>query len=146
MDTGIQQDNIKPPSNQIKYEDYGQEYKKWRISLRNGMYGLDVDAIEWRYFDGVLTPVAVLETTSIRQNQPVNDNYLNLILSRFDNGIQSQTSLYIANALNVKAYIVAFRRGLEEFWIYNLTDRTRWYHVSKEGMIKFLERQRPKNV
>lgn len=108
--------------------------------MDRSLYATDLDLIEWRYINGVLTPVGVLEITRVDQDKEVNDKYKSEILSRYDSrDMQGQATRKAASMLNVKAWIVLYRKGCSEFWIYSLTDDNgRWYHSDHERLEKWL--------
>lgn len=116
------------------------EYTDWRRKLGDDFYCTDVDQLEWREIDGVLTPVAVLELTMVEGNAHVPQKYLNNILDRFliRDG-QGEMAQRLAAKLGVKAWIVLFRWDLTEFWVYDLCGTRRWYHTSPAKYKAWLE-------
>lgn len=105
-------------------------YSKWHRTLGRGVYMTDVDAIEWRYREGRLTAVGVMELTRADQDVQVTETYLNSIIWRYEQrDFQAKTARAVAQALNTNAYIVLFREDCSEFWVYNLTNTKTWVHM-----------------
>jgi hypothetical protein len=105
-------------------EDRSIAYSNFHRTLDKSLLTTDVDYIEWRFIDGVMTAVAVIEVTRVDKNILVNENYFKAILDRFEKrDVQSKAALTVANALNTKAYIVLYREDCSEFWIYSLSDK-----------------------
>lgn len=118
-----------------------QPYSDWHRTLSKDLLMLDVDFIEWRFRNGELVPVGVMEVTRVDHGKDVNDRYLNAILKRFnERDLQGRAARKVAEALATKAYIVLFREDCSEFWVYNLTDEHGWHYFIPIGMERFLER------
>lgn len=116
-------------------------YSDWHRTLAPNLLMLDVDFIEWRYRNGELAPVGVMEVTRVDQGRTVDKYYTDAILQRFEQrDLQAQAARKVAAALKTKAYIVLFRQDCSEFWVYNLTDRAGWTHYSPQQMADFLQR------
>lgn len=117
-----------------------QPYSDWHRTLDRSLLMLDVDFIEWRFRNNQLVPVGVMEVTRVDVGKVVNDNYLQAIISRYEErDIQARATRLVASALRTKAFIVLFRQDCSEFWIYNLTDRTQWTHFTPAEMETFLK-------
>ena len=121
-------------------EDRSKEFRDFHRSLDKTLYATDLDLIEWRYINGVLTPVGVLEITRVDQGKQVNDQYKSEILKRYDKrDMQGLATRTAASLLGVKAWIVLYRKGCSEFWIYSLTDNDqRWYHYDRDRLERWL--------
>jgi len=110
-------------------EDRCAAYRRWHRLLGREFPVLDVDQVEWRKREcGELYPVATIELTRVDGDRPVPPGYLSAILGRFDErDFQGRHSRVVAEALDVKCWIVAFRWDLGGFWVYNLTDGQGWF-------------------
>ena len=122
-------------------EDRSKEFRNFHRTLHKSLYATDLDLIEWRYINGVLTPVAVLEITRVDQGREVNEQYTSAILSRYEErDMQALATRTAASLMGVKAWIVLYRQGCTEFWIYNLTNNdNRWYHYDSDRLEKWLQ-------
>lgn len=113
------------------------DYRKWRRSLAQHMYGTDIDIVEWRVVDGEIKPILVLELTRLDEDGPkwLSPKYLDAIIHRFTKRDgQGKAITTIAGLIGVDAIIVLFRQDLSEFWLYNLSNPTEqgWHHMLKE--------------
>ena len=114
-------------------------YSEWHRKLGRSYYSSDVDSIEWRFVDGELKAVGVMEITRVDDGITVGEKYLSSILDRFINrDLQSKTATRVAEVLNTKVYIILFRENCKEFWLYNLTDRKGWTHLNEYWMSYFI--------
>ncbi len=101
---------------------------------------LDVDFIEWRLRDGKLVAVGVMEVTRVDNGKEVNEQYLKSILDRYEQrDIQARATSQVAESLGTKAWIILFRENCSEFWVYNLTNKRGWWHLTPEKMEEFLK-------
>ena len=115
-------------------------YSDWHRTLDKSLVMLDIDFIEWRFRNGRLIPVGVMEITRVDSDKEVHQGYLNAIISRFEErDIQARSVRYVANALRAKAYIVLFREDCGEFWVYNLSDKEGWFHFTPHEYKEFLK-------
>lgn len=115
-------------------------YSDWHRTLNRRLLMSDVDFIEWRYRDGGLVAVGVMEVTRVDAGRRVTRGYLGAIIRRFEQrDFQARVARKVANALGTKAYIVLFREDCSEFWVYNLTDHEGWVYFDEAGMEQFLE-------
>lgn len=115
-------------------------YSDWHRTLSKNLLMLDIDFIEWRFRNGRLVPVGVMEVTRVDIDKYVTINYLNSIINRFEQrDLQARVARTVANALNTKAYIILFREDCSEFWVYNLTDKTMWANYDPKQMEDFLQ-------
>lgn len=115
-------------------------YSEWHRSLGRSYYSSDIDSIEWRFVDGELKAVGVMEITRVDNGIFVNDKYLSSILDRFTNrDLQSRTALKVSKALETNTYIILFRENCKEFWIYNLTSKKGWIHLNTFWMSQFIK-------
>lgn len=116
-------------------EDRTAAYRKWRYSFGRGIWAMDVDQVEWRRDEnGEPRVVATIELTRVDGNVSVPPTYLQKILDRFDDrDFQAEHSRYVARALGVPCFIVAFRWDLSEFWVYNLSEKRErgWWHLDR---------------
>lgn len=118
-----------------------RNYSDWHRTLDRSLIALDVDFVEWRIINGVLMPVAVIEITRAKRGLMMDDDYLNIVLRRFEERtIQARTARYIAAALKVKAYIVLFLEDCSWFWVYNLSDKCGWYSLTPAQYEDFLKK------
>lgn len=122
-------------------EDRSKEFRDFHRSLDRSLYAIDVDLVEWRFINGELTPVATIEITRVDNKQAATPQYLNQIIQRFDErDMQAKAAEILARKLEVKAWIVLFSKGCEEFWVYCLSDRSiGWRHFDKNRLEKWLQ-------
>ena len=102
-----------------------RSYYDFHMAIGPGHYIYDVDGVEWRRFNGVPRPVAVIENTTV-QDARVPPSYFERIAARYRTGGQGYHACFIAERLGVFAYIVAYTTDLACFWRYNLTLGGRW--------------------
>lgn len=115
-------------------------YSDWHRTLGKSLMMMDVDYIEWRFRGGELMPVGVMEVTRVDGGKAVSQGYLDAIVRRYESrDLQARATRKVAEALDVKAYIVLFRINCREFWIYNLSDRNGWDYYNQGQMEAFLE-------
>jgi hypothetical protein len=101
---------------------------------------LDVDFIEWRFINGNLVPVGVMEATRVDLGRQVNDGYLNAITQRYlERDMQARATKFVAAKLDTKAYIILFRADCSEFWVFNLSDGGAWQYFDPKQMETFLK-------
>jgi hypothetical protein len=116
-------------------------YSDWHRMLSSRLLMLDVDFIEWRYRNGELVPVGVMEVTRVDRDRTVDAHYLDAIVRRFEQrDLQAVAARKVAEALKTKAYIILFRQDCSEFWVCNLTDRAGWMHYPPQQMAEFLQK------
>ncbi len=117
-----------------------QQYSDWHRTLDKSLLMLDVDFIEWRLIEGKLTAVGVMEVTRVDNGKTVDDRYLQSIIDRYEQrDIQARATTQVAESLQTKAWIILFRESCTEFWVYNLTNKRGWWHLSPEKMENFLK-------
>lgn len=109
------------------------EYKRWRIALGVGAVW-DVDQVEWRWVDGDLRPVAVIELTTVAPGFVFADadhthRYLAKVVERYDKG-QGQNALTVADGLNVNAWVVLWMPEMRTFFRYCLSFPTQWERLA----------------
>ncbi|MDX2273768.1 MAG: hypothetical protein NW237_17705 [Cyanobacteriota bacterium] len=115
-------------------------YSDWHRTLDRKLLMIDVDFIEWRYREGELIPVGVMEVTRVDHDKLVTPAYLAAIIDRFESrDLQAKAARQVAAALGVNAFIVLFREDCREFWVYNLTDPSPWQHLLPDQMETFLK-------
>tara|TARA_Y100000593_G_scaffold31767_3_gene62484 strand:- start:15950 stop:16426 length:477 start_codon:yes stop_codon:yes gene_type:complete len=113
-------------------EDRTLGYRSWRLEQARGLYTTDVDQVEWRAIGGKLVPVAILELTRVDGDRRPVQKYFDAIIDRFTNrDSQKQTITYVADKLNVNAFIVAYLQNLSQFYVYNLSEGDGWKFYSK---------------
>jgi hypothetical protein len=116
------------------WEDRAAVYRNWRYKagLSRG-YVADIDQLEYRFIDGVFTPIALLELTRVDDENWISPQYLNAITERFKRDGQGKVAREVASLLGLacEAWIVLFRKSLSEFWIYNLTLEKGWVQMSQ---------------
>ena len=117
-------------------EDRTLEFRKWHRELEGYLATVDIDMIEWR--DG--KPAALLEITRVDGGIYVTGNYLASIINRFRTQLQGKAARVVAEALGCKAYIVLYRQGLTQFWLYNWTDDCGWEPLTQYEMARFLRK------
>jgi hypothetical protein len=116
-------------------------YSLWHRTLDRSLLMLDVDFIEWRFRDGKLVPVGVMEVTRVDKGKEVNENYLASILRRYDvRDLQGRIARKIAEMLKMRAFIVLFREDCSEFWVYDLSFNRGWKYFDPYEMEAFLKR------
>jgi len=59
-------------------------YSDWHRTLSSKLLMLDVDYVEWRYRNGELAPVGVMEVTRVDRGRTVDAHYLDAITRRFE--------------------------------------------------------------
>lgn len=115
-------------------------YSDWHRTLDRKLLMLDVDFIEWRYRNGQLVAVGVMEVTRVDNGKQVNEQYLSAIINRFETrDLQARAAKQVAAALKTHAYILLFREDCTEFWIYNLSTPNGWKYLEPEQMHNFLK-------
>lgn len=121
-------------------EDRCAAYRRFRAMMNYGAV-TDFDQIEWRSDgQGYLVPVALFELTRVDGNVPVSQNYLDKILDRIlKRDQQGELAKRAASGLDMKAWIVAFRHDLSEFWVYNLSYERGWFHGDAKWFRGFIE-------
>ena len=119
-------------------------YRKWRRKWDRTSYVSDIDQIEWRVVNGEIVPVAVLEMTRMDGEMMPPKGYLDAIITRYTKRDgQAKSICHFAELLGVEAIIVLFQHNLENFWLYNLSTGTGWYHLTKKGYRSWLEVKKP---
>lgn len=114
-------------------------YSDWHRTLDRRLLMLDVDFIEWRFVNGDMVAVGVMEVTRVDNGKEVHQGYLTAIINRFEErDLQARAARKVAHALGTKAYIILFREDCTEFWVYNLTDRRGWDYYDADQMEAFL--------
>ena len=118
-----------------------QEYFLWHRTLSRRALLTNADGIEWRFHsNGQLVPVAVTEITRADAGRVVDDHYLGSIVDRYNRQFQGRAVRELARRLGCAAYIVLFRQGLDEFWVYDLNSgESRWQHLDPIEMGSFVE-------
>lgn len=123
--------------------DRTADYRTWRRTFRHDCYVSDIDQVEWRITAGKPTPVVVLELTRIDGEMPPPRKYLDAIVTRMTKrDAQGATIVALADRLGVDAVIVLFRENLREFWLWNLSRPTQWFHRSRDQYEEWLTRHR----
>lgn len=121
-------------------EDRSAEYKLWHRKLSRSCSALDVDFIEWRYRNGSMIPVALTEITRVDIDKEVSINYLESIVDRYnERDFQGKATRYLANKLGIPAFIILYKQGCTDFWIYDFTKNSWIGSLSQEDMGKFIE-------
>tara|TARA_R110001599_G_scaffold174976_1_gene366956 strand:- start:4447 stop:4860 length:414 start_codon:yes stop_codon:yes gene_type:complete len=129
---------MKKQINRPETKDRAREFQQWHRTLGRRLLASDVDLVEWRFIDGELVPVGVLEIT-LADSEP-SQAYLDAIICRYEKkDVQGRTARHVANALGCKAWIVCYTEGCKRFWIYNLTERKGWFDLDGGEMEQFLE-------
>jgi hypothetical protein len=116
-------------------------YSDWHRTLSSKLLMLDVDYVEWRYRNGELAPVGVMEVTRVDRGRTVDARYLDAITRRFEQrDLQAQAARKVwPRRSRPKLTSSCFAR-IAEFWVYNLTDRTGWTHYTPQQMAEFLQK------
>jgi hypothetical protein len=122
-------------------EDRAQAYRDWRMGIGGGLYVMDIDQVEWRLVGDHPSPVALVELTRVDGNMKIPQTYLDAIVARFTKRDgQASLLLRVAESLGINAWISLFRWDLSEFWVYNLSTGDGWWHVNKDGYVRWLEK------
>lgn len=121
-------------------EDRGAEYRLWHRTLAPFCVAFDVDFIEWRKHNGKWVPVALTEITRVDKDRDVTAGYLANIIKRYNaRDLQGYVTQYLAEKLDIPAYIILYMQGCTEFWIYDF-DKTNWTGpLSQTDVKKFIE-------
>lgn len=129
---------MKKKVNRPETKDRAKEFQQWHRTLGRRLLASDVDLVEWRFIDGELVPVGVLEIT-LADCEP-SGKYLDAIIHRYEKkDVQGRTARHVADALGCKAWIVCYTQGCEKFWVWNLTESKGWFAMDKRQMELFLE-------
>jgi len=113
-------------------------YRKFRRTIAQAG-ATDFDQVEWRFNDGLPTPVALFELTRVDGSMRVPDTYLQKIIDRFTaRDWQGRFAIRGAELLGCEAWVVAFRWSLSEFWVYNLSKDDGWWHVDQARYKKWI--------
>ncbi|WP_135604103.1 hypothetical protein [Methanococcoides sp. NM1] len=121
-------------------EDRGAEYRLWHRSLAPYCVAFDVDFIEWRTRGGKRVPVAITEITRVDSGKSVTPRYLDSILKRYnERDMQGYVTRYLANKLEIPAYIILYRQGCSEFWIYKFDNENWQGPLTPKEMGNFIE-------
>lgn len=126
-------------------EDRTLLYRNWRRevvskgSRRSTCYTSDLDQIEYVIINDEVHPVAIFELT--RYDDDENNfkeqswaKYRSAILDRFFyRDAQGKFVRKMASLLGIPAFIVLFRKDLESFWTFEMTDNmATWKHKTPE--------------
>lgn len=123
-------------------EDRLAAYRKWRRTVKQAG-ATDFDQVEWRFQEADPYPVALLEMTRVDGCVAVPDSYLQAVLDRITKrDWQGRFAVEGARRLDCRAWIVAFRWNLQEFWVYNLSESKGWWHCDREKYSEWLTRMR----
>jgi hypothetical protein len=125
-------------------EDREIAFREWHMSLGRQYTSINVDDLEYRIVgdgDDDIIFKAVLEITRVDHDDVINDNYLQAILDRYETrDAQGRVIRRVAKLLGVKVWIVLWRYSLQEFCLYNLTDRRGWFkNISKPVCAKWIK-------
>jgi len=127
-------------------EDRSLEFRLWHRDLDKSLYATDIDLVEIRIINNIPTPVATLEITRVDAQINVSNNYLQSIIERFEKrDFQKKMAIHLARMLKVKAWIILYREGCNEFWVHCLSEQQKkeWYHFDKERMERWLKSLEP---
>lgn len=118
--------------------DRSMPYRQWRWDAKtSGCYVQDIDQIEYRFKDGVLVPVAVIELTS-SEGHTMDDGLRKAIVDRFATTGQGKLLREVAKGLKCKAWAVLHGADMTELWVYNLTDVRGWWQMTPERYREWL--------
>ena len=113
----------------IDTDDRLADYRSWRFSWGGGAFVSDLDQIEWRMDGGAIRPVAIFEMTRLDGNMTPPRGYFIAIEKRFtERDGQAAAVLEFGRRLGVPVAIVLFRHDLSEFWVYVLSNPSKWFH------------------
>lgn len=73
---------MKKQINRPETKDRAKEFQQWHRTLGRRLLASDVDLVEWRFIDGELVPVGVLEIT-LADCEP-SQSYLDAIICRYE--------------------------------------------------------------
>lgn len=83
--------------------------------------------------------MGVMEATRVDERAGVGDAYLAAIINRYERrDLQGQRARRVAEALKTQGYIIFFRQGCTEFWVYNLTQPGGWVRLNAEEVHRSL--------
>lgn len=119
--------------------DRSEVYREWRRTWGVGAV-CDLDQVEWRKNQ----PIGIIEITRIDGNVKPPKTYFDAILTRFRRDGQDRRAMEVAKYLKVKAWITAFRHDLSELWVYNLTDKRGWWHMTPDKYKEWLTKLKEK--
>lgn len=129
---------MKKQVNRPETKDRAKEFQQWHRTLGRRLLASDVDLVEWRFIDGELVAVGVLEIT-LADCEP-SDQYLDAIIHRYEKkDVQGRTARRVADSLGCKAWIVCYTQGCKNFWVWNLTESKGWFRFDNKQMELFLE-------
>ena len=124
----------------VSDEDRTVQYRKWRRGLKSNCYVTDIDQLEWTIVDGVAVPLAVLEISRVDGAANLPPSYFDAVITRITKrDAQRKFATTAARLLGCKAWFVLFRADGKEFWVYNLTDGTGWFHMHQKAYREWLE-------
>lgn len=116
------------------------EYRMWHRTLAGDLLAADIDLVEWGFVNGILKAVAVCKITRVDSDVPVTHNYPRSIMKRYtERDLQARVIRTVARELSTNAYIILYRQGCEEFWVYNLSQMKGWWHLTREKYEQWLE-------
>jgi hypothetical protein len=113
----------------VKVRRYGEDdprqraharYREWHRTLGRSALAFDVDFVEVRARDGELLPVAIIETTSVRDAALLDDGeYVGQILKRLRSGGQMRVLRRLAHAVGARCYVVIYDWRLTAFGVWD---------------------------
>jgi hypothetical protein len=114
-------------------------YKAWhREHCARESYVMNIDQLEYRYRDGVMVPVAIIETTHYNAAHDMQNLHAN-VLARLEQSARPML-VKVAEALGIKAWCVLHDEGITQFYVYNLTDSRGWFGpVRPERLARWLD-------
>ena len=118
--------------------DNSEAYKSWHRTLDRHLYLTDVDSIEWRMHNGILTPVAVIELTTFADDG-IGQEKRDAVRDRFDRKtMQGAATRAVASALKVPALVVLHKKDLSRFAVWDMGSDS-WHDVDQPGMVSVLK-------
>lgn len=118
-------------------------YSDWHRKLDKSLLMTDVDFIEWRFINGELKAVGIMEVTRVDMGINVTEGYLENIIHRFEErDFQAKAARKVAKSLDTSAYIILFREDCSEFWTYDLNRKHGWKHHDPQQFEEALKKLR----
>ena len=126
------------------HDDRALPYRVWRWdNTIEKQWVIDIDQIEFTYLpDGEMTPIGIIETTYI-DSPMAPPKYLEKILDRYGGDAQGSVVKWVAKRIGCKAFIVLFTKGLDTFYVYNLTDSRGWWTLTEGNYLRWLKSLNP---
>lgn len=117
--------------------DNSETYKSWHRTLDRHLYLTDVDSIEWRMANGILTPVGLIELTTFSDDS-IDQDKRDAVRDRFDRKtMQGAATRAVAVALRIPALVVLHKKDLSQFAVWDMASDA-WHSIDQRGMVGLL--------